>query len=296
VRHAVLGAGGVGGLIAAALAEDGQDVILVLRAETLEVYPGGIHLESEVVGDIDVDVPAVGRLDREVEVLWVAVKATQLEDALRAASPAVAGNALVIPLLNGVDHVSRLREVFGELVVPGAIRVESERVGPAHIVQTSPFAAIDLAPPPALRSRAEAVAGELQSAGLSCNVRDSEAEVLWGKLAVLAPFALATSSVQLPAAGVRADPVTSRLMLASMREVGEVAATQGAQLDPAIYETALLNMPAGMRSSMQKDLAAGRALELEAISGPILRLGREHHIPTPATEELVRRVGAAQAL
>jgi 2-dehydropantoate 2-reductase len=67
------------------------------------------------------------------------------------------------------------------------------------------------------------------------------------------------------------------------------------QLDPTIYEKALLNMPGGMRSSMQKDLAAGRALELEAISGPILRLGREHGIPTPATEQLVRRVGAAQA-
>src|SRR2546423_1834492 len=119
VRHAVLGAGGVGGLIAAARAEDGQDVILVLRAETLEVSPGGIHLESEGVGDIDVDVPAVGRLDREVEVLWVAVKATQLEDALRAASPAVAGNALVIPLLDGVDHVSRLLEGLG--VVGGAV-------------------------------------------------------------------------------------------------------------------------------------------------------------------------------
>jgi 2-dehydropantoate 2-reductase len=286
----------VGGLIAAALAQDGQDVLLVLRAETLETYPGGIHLESTVLGEVDVDVPAAARLDREVDVLWITVKATQLEDALRSASPAVARNALVLPLLNGVDHVARLHEVFGELVVAGAIRVESERAGPGHIVQISPFAAIDLAPPPALRGRAEAVARELQSAGLACNVRESEAEVLWGKLAVLAPFALATSSVQLPVGGVRDDPETSRLMLASGREVCEVAATEGARLDPEIYEKALLNLPAGMRSSMQKDLAAGRALELEAISGPILRLGREHGIPTPATEELVRRVGAAQAL
>jgi 2-dehydropantoate 2-reductase len=296
LRHAVLGAGGVGGLIAAALAQDGQDVLLVLRAETLEGYPGGIHLESTVLGEVDVDVPAAARLDREVDVLWITVKATQLEDALRSAAPAVARSALVVPLLNGVDHVARLREAFAELVVPGAIRVESERAGPGHIVQTSPFAAIDLAPPPALRGRAEALARELQSAGLACNVRESEAEVLWGKLAVLAPFALATSSVQLPAAGVRDDPTTSRLMLASAREVCEVAAAVGAHLDPEIYEKVLLNMPAGMRSSMQKDLAAGRALELEAISGPVLRLGLEHGIPTPATEELVRRVGAAQAL
>src|ERR1700736_6757811 len=134
VKHAVLGAGGVGGLIAAALAHDGQDVLLVLRPETLEAYPGGLYLESQVLGDVDVEVPAASRLDRQVDVLWITVKATQLEEALQVASPAVARNAVVVPLLNGIDHVARIREVFGDVVVPGAIRVESERVGPGHML------------------------------------------------------------------------------------------------------------------------------------------------------------------
>jgi 2-dehydropantoate 2-reductase len=50
-----------------------------------------------------------------------------------------------------------------------------------------------------------------------------------------------------------------------------------------------------MRSSMQKDLAARRPLELEAIAGPIVRRGAERGIPTPATEELRRRVSAQAA-
>lgn len=296
MRHAVLGAGGVGGLVGAALAQDGQDVVLLLRPETLEAYPGGLHVESRVLGEIDVDVPAVPRLDRAVDVLWVTVKATQLEASMQIASPAVAGEAMVVPLLNGVDHVARLRECYGPAVVPGAIRVESERVGPGHIVQSSPFAALDLAPPPPLRERAEALAAEAASAGLPCNVRESEADLLWGKLAVLAPFALATSSLQEPAQGVRADDATRELMLQAAREACAVGAGQGAALDPEIFERALLAMPGDMRSSMQKDLAAGRPLELDAIAGPIIRLGRENGIPTPATAELVRRVAAAQAL
>jgi 2-dehydropantoate 2-reductase len=286
----------VGGLVAAALAQDGRDVVLVLRPETLEAYPGGLHVESRALGDIEVDVPASARLSRPVDVLWVTVKATQLDDAIKIAAPAVAGNAVVVPLLNGIDHVGFLRQVYGDVVIAGSIRVESERVGPGHVVQTSPFAMLELGPPPELRERAGALAEELRSSGLSCAVRDGEADVLWGKLAVLAPFALASSSLRQPAGMVRQDGSTCRLMLEAAREACAVAATQGVALDPRAVEGALLAMPADMRSSMQKDLAAGRPLELAAISGPILRIGRERGIATPATAELVRRVVANQAL
>jgi 2-dehydropantoate 2-reductase len=50
-----------------------------------------------------------------------------------------------------------------------------------------------------------------------------------------------------------------------------------------------------MRTSMQKDLDAGRPLELDAIAGPIVRGGRRHGVATPATEELVQLVEARQA-
>ena len=114
MKHAVLGAGGVGGLIAAALAQDGQDVFLVLRPETLEVYPGGLYVESPTLGQLDVEIPAASRLDRQVDVLWITVKATQLEAALRVASPAVARNAVTFSsasmtsLLSGEDRPGRV--------------------------------------------------------------------------------------------------------------------------------------------------------------------------------------------
>jgi hypothetical protein len=114
MRHAILGAGGVGLLIGGALAQAGQPVLLILRPASLDEYPGGIHVESGVLGEFDVDVPVSGRLDRPIDVLWVTVKATQLEEALLVAAPAVAPDALVVPLLNGVDHVDRLRAVFGD--------------------------------------------------------------------------------------------------------------------------------------------------------------------------------------
>ncbi|HXM55641.1 MAG TPA: 2-dehydropantoate 2-reductase [Candidatus Dormibacteraeota bacterium] len=291
MRHAILGAGGVGLLIGGALAQAGQPVLLILRPETLEEYPGGIHVESVVLGEFDVDVPAAPRLDRPVDVLWVTVKATQLEPALELASPAVAPDAMVVPLLNGIDHVDRLREVFGGQVIAGAIRVESEKVGAGHVVQASPFVSTDLGPEPALRARAEAIAAEMKAAGLPCTVGDGEAEVLWGKLALLAPFALVTSSVGQPIGPARDDPQTRALMEAAVREVCAVAVREGAAVDPDVFIQALAGMPADMRSSMQKDIAAGRQPELDGIAGPVLRRGRRHGIPTPAVEQLVQRIG-----
>jgi 2-dehydropantoate 2-reductase len=296
MRHAILGAGGIGLLIGGALAQAGKPVLLILRSAAMEEYPGGIHVESVVLGEFDVDVPASTRLDRPVDVLWVAVKAPQLEDALRVASPAVAPDAVAVPLLNGVDHIARLREVFGDLVIPGAIRVESERVGPGHVVQASPFVSTDLAPSAATRERAEAIAAELYDAGLACTVRDGEAEVLWGKLALLAPFALGTSSLMQPIGPARDDPQVRELMCSAVREVCAVAETEGAPLDPDVFIQALLGMPNDMRSSMQKDISAGREPELDAIAGPILRRGRERGIETPAVAELARRVGASKAV
>jgi len=281
----------VGLFVGGALAQAGGQVLLILRPAALEEYPGGVHVESAVLGEFDVDVAASSRLDRSVDVLWVTVKAMHLEDALRLASPAVAPDAVVVPLLNGIDHVARLREVYGDQVIPGAIRVESERTGPGYLVQTSPFAATELGPPAALRDRAEAVAGELRGAGLKCTVRDGEAEVLWGKLALLAPIALGTSSVRQALGTALGDQEVRALMCDAVREVCAVAATEGARLDPDAITRALLGLPVEMRSSMQKDIAAGRQPELDAIAGPVLRRGRKRGVPTPAVAELVRRIG-----
>jgi 2-dehydropantoate 2-reductase len=296
MRHAILGAGGVGLLIGGALAQAGKPVVLILRPAALEEYPGGIHVESVVLGEFDVDVPASTRLDRPVDVLWVTVKAPQLEDALRVSSPAVAPEAVAVPLMNGVDHLARLREVYGDLVIPGAIRVESERAGPGHVIQASPFVSTDLGPSAAMRGQADVIAAELYDAGLACTVRDGEAEVLWGKLALLAPFALGTSSLRQPIGVARDDPEVRELMFAAIREVCAVAGTEGAPLDPEVLTQALLGMPDDMRSSMQKDIAAGKEPELDAIAGSILRRGRERGIETPAVEELARRVGGTKAL
>src|SRR5436190_996061 len=98
----MLGVGGVGGLMGAALARAGQDVLLLMRSESLRAYSGVMRVESAVLGDFDIQVPAVPRLIDDVDVLWVTPKATQLEAALGMAPPHVVNGARTVTLMNGV--------------------------------------------------------------------------------------------------------------------------------------------------------------------------------------------------
>jgi 2-dehydropantoate 2-reductase len=290
VRHAILGAGGVGSLLGGALARAGRDVVLLLRPQTLARHPGRIRVESAVLGDFEAEVDVAAELDRYVDVLWVAPKAPDLEAALALAPPERVGSAVVVPLLNGIDHVARLRESY-ERVLAAAIRVESERTEPGRVRQPTPFARVDLAP----GTGSAEVAEELRAAGLQVEAGPDEPTVLWEKLALLGPLALSTTASGLPAGGVQDAPEWSERLFACHREAVAVGVAEGATLDGESLPVLLATPLGGMRTSMQKDFDAGRPLELDAISRPIVSGGRRHGIPTPVTEELVRLIRQRQA-
>jgi 2-dehydropantoate 2-reductase len=281
MRHAILGAGGLGGLVGGALARAGHPVTLIVRDSA---HPTTLRVESAVLGDFEVKVSVTTRLAAPVDVLWVTTKATQLEAALSSA-PADYVEGTAVPLLNGVDHVARLREVY-RTVTPAAIRVESERVAPGRIRQPGPFISVDLA-----GSLAAEIAAELTTAGISAHVRPDDTSLLWQKLIVLAPMALSTTATQRAIGGVRSDAQWRERLLGVLEEAAAIGRAEGASLDVEAARNGLLSMPDGMRSSMQKDRQAGRPLELEAIAGPILRGGRAHGIPTPHTQVLASLLG-----
>jgi 2-dehydropantoate 2-reductase len=291
VRHAILGAGGVGGLVGGALARANADVVFLLRAGTLARHPGRLRVESAALGDFEVNVATASALDRDVDFLWVTPKATQLEAALELAPPALVGDAVVVPLLNGVDHVALLRARYDH-VLAAAIYVESERLEPGLVRQPTPFARVVLG----LGPRQDEIADELRTAGFDVGLASDAMTLLWEKLALLAPLALTTTAFGVPVGVVQAKPAWSAQLVRCHDEAAAVALAEGAKLDAPRLRGTLLGFSGGeMRTSMQKDFDAGRPLELDAIGGPIVRGGRRHGIATPATEELVQLIEARQA-
>lgn len=246
----------------------------------MAAYGGRLRVESVVLGDFEVDVRGSPVLDGGVDVLWVATKATQLDQALSLASPEVVDDGVVVPLLNGVDHVERLRRRYRR-VVAAAIRVESERAAPGVIRQKSPFLRVDMA-------GAEEVEAALAQAGIDCQARSDETTLLWEKLVFLAPIALTTAAF----GAVLGDVRETAAFDGCRSEAAAAAGVAGAAIELDAVRSLHAAAPADMQSSMQKDLAAGREPELAAIAGPILRLGEERQFPTSSTRNLVDRISA----
>jgi 2-dehydropantoate 2-reductase len=291
MRHAVLGAGGVGAFLGAALARTGREVLLLMREESLARYGGVVRVESALLGDFEVELPAAPTLERPVDVVWVVTKATQLAEALSRVPEAAAEDSVVVPLLNGLDHVELLRRRFGPTrVLPASITIESERVEPGLVRQLSSFASVTLSPVP----QAEDLRAELVDAGIAASVGESEASVLWGKLAVLAPIALTTTLRSSELGGVVADPAWRPRLEACVREVAAAAREEGVVLDPEAMIAQIESAPPGIRSSMQKDREAGRPTEIEAIGGSVLRAAARHGLEAPVTQALVDGIRAGE--
>jgi 2-dehydropantoate 2-reductase len=286
VTVAVLGPGAVGGFLAAALARAGTPVVVVAREETAAVVArDGLHVESARLGTFTVRPAAVAALDTPADVLLVATKAPALDAALERVR---AGAGLVVPLLNGVEHVARLRERLGERVAAGSIRIAAERTAPGRIVHTSPAFRVELAP---ARPEVEALAHALRGAEVPCAVLGSEAEVLWSKLTRLCPLALTTAAFGVPVGEVRAHPRRRLALGDAVDEVAAVARAEGAAVDPDAILAELAELAPGHTSSLARDVAAGREHELDAIGGAVLRAAARHGLACPAVAGLVERVG-----
>ncbi len=285
--HAILGAGGVGGFVGTLLAAAGDKVIVLARRERVAGYPGSLTLESSF-GNRRGRCTVTDQLSEEVDILWVAPKATQLQESLHAVpEPRLASS--VVPLLNGVDHVAILRERFGhDAVLPGTIAAELERTAPGHFVQRSPFARFGFITraEPVLRGCVEIFTGF----GASCAFEVDETTLLWRKLALLAPMALTTTAYARSIGEIRDDPALEEQLEAAIREAGAVAVAEGAQVDVEQTLGFLRGAPAGLRSSMQKDVEGGRPPELDGIGGPILRGARRHGLAAPVTAALMERI------
>ena len=293
-RIAVLGPGGVGGLLAAVLARAGHEVVCLAGEATAELLRAkGIRVRSEEFGEFTAQVGADTQLREPVDLCLIAVKQTALEAGLDRVDPEVLGGGLLVPLLNGVEHPALLRGRYRpELVAPGVIRVESTRLEPGLIVHASPFADLDLASATAPRERLDAAAGLLSAAGFGVRVLPDEASALWAKMGFVAPMALLTTRYGQSVGEVRTQHRAE--LFAAIAEVAAVAEAVGAELDLGGIEAFYLTVPAEMKSSMQRDAEAGRPLELDAIGGAVLRAAALHGVAVPVLTDLVLRL-AAQA-
>jgi 2-dehydropantoate 2-reductase len=282
----------VGGFLAAALARAGDDVIVVAQEATADHIAGnGIQVESVRLGEFTAWPAATASLQTAPEVLLVATKATVLDAALERVD---SEPQLVVPLLNGLDHMEVLRTRFGSgRVAAGTIRIEAHRPAAGRVVQTSPTLRVDLASDdPQIGAKLPGVAAVLERAGVPVEIGGSEAQILWSKLVRLNALACTTSASDRPLGFVRSDPQWRRALDDCISEATAIANADGAEIDPGTRLGELDAAHAELDSSMHRDLVAGLTPELDAIPGSVLRAAKRHGLECPTIARLTAQIAA----
>jgi 2-dehydropantoate 2-reductase len=298
VKIAVLGPGGVGGLLAGALERSGEDVTVVARESTAAaIAEDGLRVGSVTLGEFIERPRTTTRLEEDVDALIVATKAAGLRDALERID---CEPPLVLPLLNGLDHIALLRERFApESVVAGTIRVEADNPQPGFVVHTSPFLLVEMASryesarePMAEFARVLSDAGVKARGEWSISER-SEPQVMWSKLVRLNALACTTSAYDKLLGEIRSTPELRADLVGAIEESCAAGQAEGADnVNPQKAIDELERAHETLGSSMQRDIAAGRTPEVDAIPGSVLRAAARHGLECPTIERLVAMIRA----
>ena len=293
MRIAVLGSGGIGGYYGARLAAAGHDVVLIARGPHLEAMQRDGLTVSTPAGETTIPEAAVAdtRAAGRVDLVVFAVKTYDTGPAARALPPLMADDTTVLTLQNGVDQVGVIASVVGaDAVLAGAVYVALQLVGPGVILRAGGDGKIVFGEAGgAVTERVRRIAGAFQQSDIAHDVSPNIRAVLWEKFLFITGVGAVTALARSGIGPILASGDGRALLTASCREIVAVAEATGAPLradavDAVMAQAATL--PGPWRSSMARDLDDGRRLEVDALSGAVVRRGRSHGIPTPVHQTI----------
>ncbi len=292
---AILGPGAVGGTFAARLSEAHHRTICVGTPEIVGLMAlSGITLESNGSKPLNVRPVMVERLVEPVSLLIVAVKAPHLADALERIEPEAVEHAVVLPLLNGLEHVEIIRARFpGRVAAASLSQFEAYRVGRVQIVQGTPSGVVTMASDELSDHELERAAEILRAAGMQVELEDDERRVLWRKAARAAVVCSATALSRKTIGELRTDLEWRPRMEQALAEACAVATADGVKMMPTAQWTRIVEMDPHLTTSAARDVLAGKRHELDAIAGSVVRAGERLGVPCPV---LTRLVAQAEAL
>jgi 2-dehydropantoate 2-reductase len=291
---AVVGAGAVGGLLAAMLARAGHDVRMLARGAALAaIRERGIRIRGPD-GDDGIrvsrasdDPVALGAAD----LVLVTVKAWQLAELGPRLAPLVGDRTLVLPMQNGVEASEVLGHSLGDVHVLGGVCrmiAWTERPGEVRWIGMQPSLTIGPRGPGQVE-HIEAGARALRAGGIEVLVTAGIERARWLKFLFIAPYAAVGAVERTPLGALRRAPEPRARLVAAMHEVAALAAARGVDLPPDTVATTLQRideLPDDATASMHRDIVDGRPSELHELIGAVVRLGREAHVATPVSAAL----------
>lgn len=292
MRVAIYGTGGAGGYFGAQLARTGEDVTFVARGQHLKaIQEQGLCVETPT-GEIVIQ-PAKATDDptqvAPVDVIFLGVKAWQVEEAARNMRPMVGPETFVVPLQNGVEAPTQLATALGvEHVLGGLCGTFSWIVAPGRIRNIGASNFIKFGELDNRRSeRAERLRQSFEKAGVKADVPPDIHQALWEKFLLVTSFGGVGAVTRAPIGIIRTVSETRLLLEQCMQEVYAVARACHVQLsDTVVADTMRFidSLAANATTSLQRDIAEGKPSEIDFWNGSVVRQGRTVGVSTPLNQ------------
>ncbi len=289
MRIAIMGTGGVGGYYGGLLSQQGQEVIFIARGAHLQALRAkGLQVKS-VHGDFLVS-PAKATDDPAevgpVDLILFCTKTYHTDIAAQAIKPMIGKETVVVPLQNGIDAAERIGAYVGrEHLLGGVTWLSAAIEAPGVIGQYSQFRRVVLGEfDGKLTARLQRIYETLQAAGITVEMSADILKVLWTKFVFISALSALGSLTRASIGEYRQVPETREVLTEALGEVAVVAQARGVKLEGDLVAKTLEfidNSAPDMKTSMQRDVEAGRESELESMIGVVSRLGRESGVPTP---------------
>lgn len=292
MRIAIVGSGGLGGYYGGLLARTGHEVTFIARgAHLAALREKGLQVKS-VHGDFHV-APVRATADPAeagpADLVLVCVKTPAIDAAAKTARALAGRDTVVLGLQNGIDAADRIGAAVGVDRVLGAVTwIAANIEAPGVIRQVSTFRRIVLGELDGRDTpRLQRTVAALRRMGITVEPTNTIRKVMWTKFVFIAGFSGVGTLTRLEVGDYRAVPETRAMMTSLMREVEALARTAGVDPDGDVVDQALAIIDGAapsMKTSMQRDVEAGRPSELESMIGVITRKGRELGVATPTAD------------
>lgn len=296
MKFAVMGAGAIGCYYGARLAASGEEVHFIARGPHLQaMHDKGLQIYSPL-GDLHLDKlhltndPAtVGTAD----IVLFCVKLWDTDATAELIKPLLHGDTAVYSFQNGIYAEGRLVELLGARhVIGGYAATPATIVEPGVVRQFGTIAPLEFGELDNRRTpRVERLLAACLRAGIDAKIADDIEVALWSKFAFITAHSGATALCRSTEGPIREDPWGRKLLYGLARETVAVARAKGVKL-PADYAEHVLEtidrLTYDSQGSLYTDLQRGSRLELEWLSGAVVKLGAELGVPTPSHEAVMQ--------
>lgn len=307
MRYLIMGAGALGSVFGGLLAHSGRSVAFVGRgAHLAHLKSHGLTIDG-LWGEFHLGPVPTPEAEPDVlyDIILLCVKSFDTQEACRQVRPYLAPEGLVVSVQNGLGNLEIIAREFGAARTIGARVIFGARIKRPGAVTVTVYAdkvllgAVSGLTP---RSRLEAVAADLNAAGIPTQVVDDILTHLWGKVLYNCALNPLGAILGVPYGALGDNPETRQLMRLIIDEIYQVAAAKSVPLSHATAEAYfqhflenLVPPTAAHWPSMWQDLEAGRRTEIEALNGAICRYGRETGVATPYNDTISRLVRFLEA-